>query len=175
MKKSSYLIIAGIIFIICVTYFSQGGKHNSQAQQNIACVACNGSKLCSLCSGTGNYVYNGLIAPCSYCNGSGVCQICGGANYAERAAMAAQSAPQPLPYSVPQVDNSSSIQPTRTICISCGGSGSCSICGGTGRYSNYGFTSGCSACDDYGSTLDGDGKPCGNGRCSTCHGTGFTQ
>lgn len=72
-------------------------------------------------------------------------------------------------------DSGSSYQETtrKEICPVCHGSGSCQICNGKGWTSGYGDNFACSYCDDYSGGIDDNGKPYGNGRCSTCHGTGF--
>ncbi len=63
---------------------------------------------------------------------------------------------------------------TLELCPVCYGSGSCQICNGKGWTVGYnGEDYSCSACDDYSGGVNDSGEPYGNGRCSTCHGTGF--
>ena len=60
------------------------------------------------------------------------------------------------------------------LCPSCYGSTSCSICNGKGWNVGYnGEDYSCTACDDYSGGINDNGQPYGNGKCSTCHGTGF--
>jgi len=63
---------------------------------------------------------------------------------------------------------------TRQICPVCYGSGSYTVCNGKGWTVGYsGSDYACTACDDYSGNLDVDAAPTGNGKCSTCHGSGF--
>ena len=66
-------------------------------------------------------------------------------------------------------------QPNRPeLCPVCYGSTACQICNGKGWLVGYnGEDSSCSACDDYSGGVNDSGEPYGNGKCSTCHGTGF--
>jgi hypothetical protein len=157
MKKYAIAII--IIFVAAVFYFSKSGDTTNspgsgviqnQSGQSESCSACNGTRICNMCNGSGTYTANGLTITDPNCNGSGVCPKCGG--------YASFSAGGQSDYNTESVDNDNyNIQPVRNICISCHGSGTCPLCHGTGTYRNYGQSS---PCERY---------------CTICGGTGYTQ
>lgn len=46
-----------------------------------SCIACHGSKMCSICGGTGTYRNYGQSSPCSACGTTGKCSTCNGTGY----------------------------------------------------------------------------------------------